>query len=118
MHRLHLLNLLRLVLFATITGMVGAPSCPAAAAEPVALVSCGSVLQGLVNLNTATVAQLQLLPGVGPATAAKIVAYRERRPFRSILHLMRVRGIGRTRFEAMRPYLSVEGATTLRAASG
>jgi competence protein ComEA len=75
------------------------------------------VLEGRINLNTATAAELELLPGVGPATAEKIIAYRERYTFRSITHLMRIKGIGRKRFEAMRPYLAVEGETTLHVAS-
>jgi len=70
-------------------------------------------VEGTLNLNLATAAQLELLPGVGPATAAKIIAYRERRPFRTIRQLMRIKGIGAKRFEAMRPYLTIEGETTL-----
>ena len=61
-----------------------------------------------VNLNTATVAELQRLPGVGPARAEAIVAYRERRPFRRIEELMRIRGIGRKTFRRLRPMLTVE----------
>ncbi|MCA9576999.1 MAG: helix-hairpin-helix domain-containing protein [Polyangiales bacterium] len=61
----------------------------------------------LVNLNTATVAELQRLPGVGPARAEAIVAYRERRPFRRIEELMRIRGIGRKTFRRLRPMLTL-----------
>jgi competence protein ComEA len=61
-----------------------------------------------VNLNTATTAELQRLPGVGPARAEAIVAYRERRPFRRIEELMRIRGIGRKTFRRLRPMLTVE----------
>lgn len=116
-----LFTLVRLALLATVTGLSGLCT-PAAQAAPASLTSAPSLvmvapaLEGTVNLNMATEAQLQLLPGVGPATAAKIIAYRERHPFRSILHLMRIKGIGRKRFEAMRPYLSIEGETNLRVA--
>jgi competence protein ComEA len=116
--RIHLLILLRLALLATITGMGAFAGRPAHAAAPtVAAVMLAPSLVGLVNLNTATSEELQLLPGVGPATAEKIIAYRERYPFRSTLHLLRIKGIGKKRFDAMRPYLAIEGETTLRVAS-
>jgi len=113
--RFHVLILVRLALLATVTGLMGLchPAPAAAAVMPLALVA--PRLVGQLNLNTATEAELQLLPGVGPATAAKIVAYRERHLFRATIHLMRIKGIGRKRFDAMRPYLVVEGETTLRA---
>jgi competence protein ComEA len=70
-------------------------------------------LQGQVNLNTATIEQLDLLPGVGPATAAKIVEYRERHTFHKPSQLMRIKGIGKKTFARLRKYLAVEGDTTL-----
>ena len=73
-----------------------------------------SNLSGTINVNTADVAQLVLLPGVGPAIAQRLVDYREKRPFSDVLHVLRVKGIGRKTFQKMRPFLSVEGATTLR----
>lgn len=49
----------------------------------------------LVDLNTATVEQLDVLPGIGPATARAIVEHRTRRGrFRSVNQLLEVRGIG------------------------
>jgi len=69
----------------------------------------GSVV---VNLNTATEAELGHLPGIGPSKAAAIVAYRARgRRFRRVEELMRVRGIGRATFRRLRPMLRVEGPT-------
>lgn len=70
-------------------------------------------LRGKVNLNTATEAQLELLPGVGPVTAKKIVEARQKEPFRRIMEIVRVPGIGMKRFRALEPHLAVEGATDL-----
>ncbi len=70
-------------------------------------------LVGVVNLNTATPAQLDLLPGVGQKAAEKIVAYRQKEPFHRIEDLVKVKGIGKKSFEKMRPYLAVSGETTL-----
>jgi competence protein ComEA len=68
----------------------------------------GSASGGKVDLNAATVADLDTLPGVGPATAAKIVADREENgPFRSVEDLMRVPGIGAKRFDALKDMVSV-----------
>jgi competence protein ComEA len=114
--RVHLF-ILRLTLLAAVTGLGAFAGRPAHAALSVSAVMVAPVLEGRINLNTATSEELQLLPGVGPATAEKIIAYRERYPFRSIVQIKRIKGIGPKRFEAMRPYLAVEGETTLRVAS-
>lgn len=63
---------------------------------------------GLVNLNTANLSQLETLPGVGPATASKIVAYRrERGGFKSVRDLLNIRGIGEARFAELRDRVTV-----------
>lgn len=69
---------------------------------------------GVVNIQTASLEELQLLPGVGPSKAQAIVAQRERRAFRRIEDILRVRGIGRATFRRLRPMLTVDGPTTLR----
>jgi competence protein ComEA len=64
-----------------------------------------------VDLNTATAEQLDTLPGVGPATAAAILAHREEHgPFRSVDDLIEVRGIGEAKLEALRDLVAVSGA--------
>jgi competence protein ComEA len=63
---------------------------------------------GLIDLNTATAEQLDALPGVGPATASAILAYRtEHGRFKSVGELMEVRGIGEGKFASIRPKVKV-----------
>ncbi len=58
---------------------------------------------GMVSLSTATEKELEELPGVGPATAAAIVAHRRvHGPFRRVEDLLEVKGIGETKLAAMR----------------
>lgn len=61
-----------------------------------------------VDLNTATAAQLDTLPGVGPATAAAIVQHRdEHGRFRAVDELLEVRGIGPAKLAALRARVRV-----------
>src|SRR5262249_55261763 len=69
-------------------------------------------VDGVVNLNTAEVGVLGLLPGIGPAKAAQIVAYRRRHPFRTVDELVRIKGIGRKMVRRWRAHLAVAGPTT------
>jgi len=58
------------------------------------------------NVNAAPVAELAQVPGLGPATAARIVAHREAHgPFASLEALLDVPGIGPATLEQMRPHL-------------
>jgi competence ComEA-like helix-hairpin-helix protein len=63
----------------------------------------GSAANANVHLNSATVDELESLPGIGTATATRILGYREANgPFRSVADLQRVRGIGPARLERLR----------------
>jgi competence protein ComEA len=70
-------------------------------------------LHGVVNLNTADEAALEMLPGVGPAKSKRIVEHRKGHPFHKAEDLTRVKGFGRKSLARLRPYLVVSGPTTL-----
>lgn len=63
---------------------------------------------GLININTANTAQLTALPGVGPSTAAAIVAYRENNGFfNKIEDVMNVSGIKENKFNQIKSHITV-----------
>ncbi|MFM7737474.1 MAG: ComEA family DNA-binding protein [Alphaproteobacteria bacterium] len=74
-----------------------------------------SEVAGTVDLNTASVADLAALPGIGESKARAIVAWREATPFRSVDELRDVKGIGDKMLEKLRPHLAV---SQVAAASG
>jgi competence ComEA-like helix-hairpin-helix protein len=59
-----------------------------------------------ININAATSEELQLVPGIGPATAEKILTMRKSYGvFKSVDDLLAIRGIGKKRLDKMRKYL-------------
>lgn len=61
-----------------------------------------------IDLNTATIEQLEQLPGIGPATAQAIVDFRRKSgPFQRVEDLLAVRRISEARFKKLRPYITV-----------
>jgi competence protein ComEA len=75
----------------------------------------GPPLTGTVNVNTASVAELQLLPGVGEARAGALIALRKQRGgFKSLEELKDVKGIGDAGFARMRPFVRLDGKTTAK----
>lgn len=64
---------------------------------------------GIVNINTANAAQLDRLPGIGPALANAIVQYRDvNGRFQSIADIQRVKGIGKKKYENIKDLIRVE----------
>ena len=83
------------------------PAAPAAAAGPPAAGGPGSTLT-LVNLNTATEAELDSLPEVGPVTAASILTWRDQHGgFTSVDELLEVDGIGEVTLGRLAPFVTV-----------
>ena len=63
-----------------------------------------------VNLNTATQAQLEALPGIGPSAAQRILEFRQKNgSFKKIEDLMNVKGIGEKSFLKLKPLITVGG---------
>jgi competence protein ComEA len=72
-----------------------------------------------INLNTATVEQLEALPGIGRKTAELILQYRQKNgPFKKIEELMNVKGIGEKSFLRIKPLLAVTPPKTEKAGGG
>ena len=68
-----------------------------------------------INLNTATIAQLEALPGIGPNTAKSIVDFRNHSgPFQRVEDLFAIKGISKSKLEKLRPYVTVGPAAPNR----
>ena len=66
-----------------------------------------------INLNTATIAQLEQLPGIGASTAKSIIDFRERSgPFQRVEDLLAIKGISKSKLEKLRPYVTIVPAAT------
>jgi competence protein ComEA len=82
-------------------------------AAPPILAAGEEGLSGVVNINTATAEELQLLPGIGEARAKAVIELRKRNGgFKSVDELTQVKGIGETALKRLRPYVRTEGKTT------
>ena len=67
-----------------------------------------------ININRANSEELQQVPGIGPATAEKILQMRKSYgAFKSIDDLLSIRGIGKKRLEKMRKYLTISKSVSL-----
>lgn len=74
-----------------------------------------SKLEGKININTANVHQLVLLPGVGEKKAIQIIQARKNKPFKSFSDLMEVKGIGAKSIERWKALIVFDGPTTIQA---
>ncbi|CAN5880271.1 N/A [soil metagenome] len=85
-------------------------SAPVAAQEKPAArpVKAAAAPAAPVNLNTATQAQLETLPGIGAASAKRIIEYRDKNgKFKKVEELMNVKGIGEKSFLKLKPMITV-----------
>jgi competence protein ComEA len=96
----------RIVATALVALIIGAGSLAAQDKEP--KMPPAAHAAAALNLNTATAAQLEGLPGIGKATAERIVEYRQKSGgFKKIEDLMNVRGIGEKNFLKLKPLITV-----------
>jgi comEA protein len=66
---------------------------------------------GTININTASAADLERLPGIGPKTPGRIIEYRQKNGgFKKIEELMNVRGVGEKGFLKLRSQITASGA--------
>lgn len=88
--------------------ILGSLSAPSVAQDKQKPAAKASAAVGVVNLNSATQAQLESLPGVGAATAKRIIEYRQKNGgFKKIEELMNVKGIGEKAFLKLKAHITV-----------
>ena len=71
-------------------------------------------VSGVVNVNTASKAELVLIPGIGAAKADAILVQRGEQAFTSTEDLLAVKGIGEKILEKIAPYIVLQGETTIQ----
>jgi competence protein ComEA len=104
-----LFMLLAIVAVAAIPAAAAQQAAPAAAKPAAAAKAAKPAAAGtVVNINTATQAQLESLPGLGAKAAERILEYRQKNGlFKKVEDLMNVKGIGEKSFLKLKPLLSV-----------
>ena len=73
------------------------------------IVSNSHINAGRININTATVDELDALPGIGPTTAQAIVEYRQQNgDFTSVQGIQDVPGVGPSTYDRIKDYITIE----------
>jgi competence protein ComEA len=105
------LVLTALLVLTTSAASIAAPAQQTAAQKPASPTT--TLVAAPINVNTATSAELEKLPGVGPAMALRIVEYRQKNNgFKKLEDLMQVKGIGEKTFLKLKPLVTITPART------
>jgi len=105
------LALTALILLTATAASMAAPAHQTPAQKPAA--PTATLVAAPINVNTATSAELEKLPGVGPAMALRIVEYRQKNNgFKKLEDLMQVKGIGEKTFLRLKPLVTITPART------
>ena len=109
-------RILAAIVILTVIGVAQSSMASTQGAKSASAAKAKATAANPVNLNSASVAQLQTLPGVGASTAQRIVEYRQKNgSFKKIEELMNVKGIGEKSFLKLKPLITVGGDKTDRA---
>lgn len=100
---------LGLITALSLVTFVASPLLAAPQAAPEKPANATAAVAATININTASAAELESLPGIGKKTAASIVAYRtEKGKFKATKDLLKVKGIGEKSFDKLKNLVSVE----------
>ena len=106
-------SLVSVLAFVLCVAAVAVPTAASQEGKAPAKPSRGAAPSQIVNVNTASAADFEALPGIGPKLAARIIDYRQKNgPFKKLEDLMNVQGLGEKNFLKLKPQLTLSSTKT------